>query len=476
MVSLDMFNSQFSNVLKQNTLLIRIVIAFAVLYFLNRLYKKWKYSHKRNKIKRITSKTNNSNLPNDIYYTNIPIYRVNLDEAASTRWNHVVLQYMNEFDIVWEIVDKFANEILPPICINAAKYMFSILIYLRLFPHSNEWIGIAKTIKRPVGELGLMHFTYELTSFCTSILINDKSIFKTIINLRIMDWSLPFDLRQFTAKVHFVNNNNDIIYTSVMFIGSLGVTTALKTDKFSIVINFRNSAYNNIDKSSYITLKTVMGFIYNFSMIFIGGWSVTSFARYVCENANDYNEAVEMGKESWLIAPTFITITGNKLNEGVILTRDRMRCLDMNVFNNNDNSQYLVQCNSDHWTINELNKYSDIYESKERVEMAEDLLPLLLIHEKENDNDVMNIVDNEYKNNEFTNEQLKFISKCWRLISVYPIRNEETVYSNIIIPKHKLILSGKTTTEFEAVTAKEFKDMFYMSADTLNQTQNNVKK
>eukprot|EP01083_Nonionella_stella_P190063 704123_1 len=130
MVSLDMFNSQFSNVFKQNTLLIRIVIAFAVLYFLNRLYKKWKYSHKRNKIKRITSKTNNSNLPNDIYYTNIPIYRVNLDEAASTRWNHVVLQYMNEFDIVWEIVDKFANEILPPIMYQCSKiYVFNINIF-----------------------------------------------------------------------------------------------------------------------------------------------------------------------------------------------------------------------------------------------------------------------------------------------------------------------------------------------------------
>ena len=325
-----------------------------------------------------------------------------------------------------------------------------------------------------------MHISYEVTSFCTSILINDKSMFGSTINLRTMDWSMPFDLRKLTAKIHFTNNKNDVLYTSIMFVGAVGVVTGIKTNKFSIVVNFRNSAYNDVNKNSWIICKTIIGFIYNFCMIFIGGWTVTSLIRYICENAKDYDEAVFMAKTKWLISPTFITITGNKLNEGIVLTRDRLKCIDENICDM-DKNEYVVQCNSDHWTIDDLNEYSDIYESKERHDMTQEMLPKLLGKEGERktrkkgngiNGDCLNIVDEQYKNNRsFTVKQLEFISKCWRFLSVYPIRNEETVYSCIIIPKNGLILSGKTTTEFEAVSAQEFKDMFYMSSSSLDQVK-----
>ena len=340
----------------------------------------------------------------------------------------------------------------------------------------------------------MMHISYEVTSFCTSILINDKQIFGTAINLRTMDWSMPFDLRHLTAKIHFVNNDDDIIFTSIMFIGAVGVVTALKQNKFGIVVNFRNSAYNNVNKDSYITCKTIMGFLYNWSMIFIGGWTVTSLIRYICENASSYDEAVAMAKSEWLISPTYITITGNNINEGVVLTRDRLKCVDENSLQKTKlkvengecrngeikkqkerDPEFVIQCNSDHWTIQELNQYSDIYESKERVEMAELMLPKLLKRKKEKNGSKknnLNIVDEQYKNGiSFTVKQLKFISDCWRFLSIYPILNEETVYSNIIIPSHGLILTGRTTTKFEPVNAQEFRDMFYISSSSLDQVK-----
>eukprot|EP01084_Bolivina_argentea_P243872 408708_1 len=112
-------------------------------------------------------------LPTNIHYASIPQYRVNLDESAQTRWDHVIDQYIDELEETAKKLDTFINELVPhPIFNHIVAYICSLLIYLRLFPHSDELIGIAKKIKQPPGKLGQMHISYELTSFCTSILIH----------------------------------------------------------------------------------------------------------------------------------------------------------------------------------------------------------------------------------------------------------------------------------------------------------------
>ena len=54
---------------------------------------------------------------------------------------------------------------------------------------------------------------------------------------------MPFDLRDLTAKIHFVNKRDEVQFTSIQFIGGCGVLTAVKPQRFGIVVNFRNSAY-----------------------------------------------------------------------------------------------------------------------------------------------------------------------------------------------------------------------------------------
>ena len=89
-----------------------------------------------------------SRLPTKIQYANLPQYRVNLDAPAQTRWNHVINQYRNELDKAWQIMDKFLFDLAPhPIFIYIVKWICSFLIYIRLFPHSNELIGIAKYVR-----------------------------------------------------------------------------------------------------------------------------------------------------------------------------------------------------------------------------------------------------------------------------------------------------------------------------------------
>ena len=368
--------------------------------------------------------------------------------------------FTERFENVFTVLKTFLLELFPYPVLLCLKSIVSLLIYFRLFPYSSEFVGMAKVLKQHPGELALGHLTYEITAFCTSVIINDRSHFGTAINLRTMDWSMPFDLRDLTAKIHFVDKQDRIQFTSVQFIGGCGVLTAMKPNRFGIVVNFRNSAYHGVDASSWITCKTVLGFLCNFGMMLIGGWTVQALIRYICENARDYQEAVAMAKSKWLIAPAYLTITGIAEDEGVILTRDRLCCVDENRV---DGKEYVVQCNADHWTVGQLNECSDIYESKERVEKALQMLPLLT-NDGVSRSTRANIVDTDYNDEQcLSKERREFVDKCWRFLSLYPIMNEETVYGNIIVPKYGLILSARTTQDFQAVSAAEFANMFYIS-------------
>ena len=110
--------------------------------------------------------------------------------------------------------------------------------------------------------------------------------------------------------------------------------------------------------------------------------------------------------------------------------------------------------------------------------MADKMLSKLLSvsNNKKQNKQRMDIVDIEYKNKLFTQKQTEFISNCWRFLSVYPIKNEETVYANIIIPSQSLIFSGKTTHSFVPVSAKEFKEMFYITCQSMASSQQKKKE
>ena len=75
--------------------------------------------------------------------------------------------------------------------------------------------------------------------------------------------------------------------------------TAIKTDKFSIAVNFRNSALKGVDESSYLALRTIRGFASNAGMVLCGAWTVTSLMRHIMETADDYDTAVAMARSKW---------------------------------------------------------------------------------------------------------------------------------------------------------------------------------
>ena len=102
--------------------------------------------------------------------------------------------------------------------------------------------------------------------------------------------------------------NNEILYECATWVGMLGVFTGMKPNKFSISINFRGCGDS---------------FLWNLLSLMLGNWTLGSFVRYICENAQTYEQAVQMAKKSYLIAPCYIIIAGCNDKQGIVISRNR---------------------------------------------------------------------------------------------------------------------------------------------------------
>lgn len=72
--------------------------------------------------------------------------------------------------------------------------------------------------------------------------------------------------------------------------------------------------------------------------------------RRACENADNFDEVVELMKTELLTAPTYFIISGIKENEGVIIARDRNGLLDVWKLNKDSKEDsVLIGTNFDRW-------------------------------------------------------------------------------------------------------------------------------
>ena len=83
-------------------------------------------------------------------------------------------------------------------------------------------------------------------------------------------------------------------------------------------------------------------------------YSFTCTVQYLCcyiqtlNDAQSYDEAVEMLSKRYIAAPTYYIVAGSRPNEGAVITRDRNILSDLwqlNVSSSDPNSWYLLETN-----------------------------------------------------------------------------------------------------------------------------------
>lgn len=112
---------------------------------------------------------------------------------------------------------------------------------------------------------------------CTGVLVSKDDY---VFHIRNLDYDFAELLAGMTVQLHF-KKNGKTLFKAVTQAGFLGVHTGIAYGRFAINLNER-------DKGS------LLGSLWNFLN---GKWRVTEIIRYVLENSESYNDAVDFLKK-----------------------------------------------------------------------------------------------------------------------------------------------------------------------------------
>ncbi len=107
---------------------------------------------------------------------------------------------------------------------------------------------MAKYMNMNVNLLLIIQFVYDLSSFCTSIIVAEPET-GDVIHLRNLDFANPAMMRNITYEGWFYRDDK-LLYRATMFAGMNGVMTGERPNAFSISLNSRNPSYRH----NYFTL------------------------------------------------------------------------------------------------------------------------------------------------------------------------------------------------------------------------------
>jgi len=213
-------------------------------------------------------------------------------------------------------------------------------------PYGDELKGIANATNIPLGDIVLYNIFYEVFTLCTSIVGVDKN--GDTLHARNLDfglflgWDLTNDtwiisekLRPLIANINYTRSGVTQ-YTTVTFIGYIGIFTGVKPGVLSFSMNERFEA-----DGGYIGL-----FEWLLNINRKQAW-VTLIARDLFEGNYDYDASLKILSTAPIMAPCYY-ILGGPNQKGAVVTRNRANSEDVWVLGSN-NTWYLAETNYDHW-------------------------------------------------------------------------------------------------------------------------------
>lgn len=323
---------------------------------------------------------------------------VNLDESPEKRWSHIVNEYKPELTNLAQQTKKIIAQEFGQIFVKMWSISHSFAKLLSIpSEYKNELLGIAEITKNyqlDFDTLLLFNVAIDYMSRCTSIVTMSKI---GQLHLRNLDWDIPL-LSSLLVIVNF-QKNNTTIYKGITFVGHIGILTGLRCNEYSVSINFRKPL-------NPVSLKKKLSFFpkhYYGSMIL----------RNCLEKKENFSVATEYLETTELNGSFYFIICGKKVNQGEIIARHKTEGYVEKM-----TSIYLVQTNHDNnvTVINEKWAENDniLLSSITRKKVAQDFL--------------------ETNKNNFNLETAK------EILSSFPVKNSQTIFSCIMIPATSKII------------------------------------
>jgi hypothetical protein len=126
---------------------------------------------------------------------------------------------------------------------------------------------------------------------------------------RNLDWNLQDSLKSFIINVQFQRGGKDL-YHATTVVGFVGILHALKPGMFSYSLDARRKGGN----IPFNLLEAIFK---------DGTRTPEQHARYVFENYDNYDDAVDAMGNHDIVNPVYYIMSGVKYPQGVVLARDR---------------------------------------------------------------------------------------------------------------------------------------------------------
>ncbi|XP_071510924.1 acid ceramidase-like [Diadema antillarum] len=280
----------------------------------------------------------------------LPAFVLNLDLKPEDRWTGLVKPKANEISFLIQdikaLIGLFINETIGTEIIDG---LFAAVVETLPEPYSQEIKGIAYATNIPVGEIVLFNIFYEVSSFCTAIVAQDKN--GDIYHARNMDfgiflgwdtktdtWIVTERLKPLLTNVEYQQGGKTVA-RGVHFAGYIGLLTGLKPGVVSLNINSRHK----FEQSGFL------GFIK-----WVLGQRTAHFTGFALRDAvlmaTDFNSTVNHLSTVELLLPSYLIIGGTNPGEGAVVTRAQGTTSDdIKRLDPSKGEWFLVQTNYDNW-------------------------------------------------------------------------------------------------------------------------------
>lgn len=260
----------------------------------------------------------------------LPIFKVQLNDPAEHRFDETSLYFK---DAVRKTIDAYLS-LIPEVIFDIVNIIGSTIRYIQP-EYYQEIDGMAIALDLDTNALMFMQYVNEFSAFCTSSIIRMED--GTIAHDRNMDFAFPPLMRAILYEAKFYRGD-EYVFEAVMFAGTNGVFTGMKSGAFSVSLNNRKPSFRT----------DIMGLLSNIGALFTGSKQISKLIRDTLIDCPDYQCAFNQFSSVNIICPGYIILAGVGPNEGAVITRDRDGVAHLDQLS--DEQWFLSQTNDDHWT------------------------------------------------------------------------------------------------------------------------------
>jgi hypothetical protein len=306
----------------------------------------------------------------DRKWKHVPSYIFDLDLPASKRWISILMEYKEIFPKITETINTLLK--MNPIVHGVISMI--IHLYKDKIMYYDELLSISKITNIEFNNILLMQLLYEASSACTTVVtkVNNKNVF-----FRTMDWDMNI-LKDLTITLEFKKNNKTLFFAPT-WIGCVGIFTAYIPDKYAISINWKS---NN------------GGLLKNVMKVLTMHWPVSYLLRDICETNHDTKHMINRLQTSTLVSSCYYNIFFPNDKPMTIIRHPTTYITLVR--------DYIIQTNCDY----DCNEPNVLYS----VERRNIIQKYMMDH-----------------NNNFDS-----YDQILKLLCIYPIINEETIYLTVI--------------------------------------------